>query len=398
MAELSDDELLLAELGVEVEVKKAGGRTAREERIIAGFEDILRFIEEHGRVPEHGDDWDIFERLYAVRLDRLREQADCRALLEPFDPEGLLGAPPAVDDSAIEELDDEDLLAELGIEAEPAAGDITQLRHVKPRSEIRAAEEVAERTPCPDFALFEPLFAAVKADMARGVRETRRFGTNAEINQGEFFIVGGQMAYVAVLGEEFVGEHGRKDNRLRVIYDNGTESDILRRSLQRALYKDEAGRRITNPDAGPLFGSEAAEDDLASGTIYVLRSKSDHPVIVERRQILHKIGVTGGEVTKRIAGAKDDPTFLFAAAEIIAEYKVHNINRMKLENVLHRVFATAQLDLEIPDRFGKPFRPREWFMVPLPVIDDVIGKIRDGSIINYVYEPSQAKLVAAEHN
>lgn len=398
MAELSDDELLLAELGVEVEVKKTGGRTAREERIIAGFEDILRFIEEHGRVPEHGDDRDIFERLYAVRLDRLREQADCRVLLEPFDPEGLLGAPPAVDDSAIEELDDEDLLAELGIETAPAAGDITQLRHVKPRSEIRAAEEVAERTPCPDFALFEPLFAAVKADMARGVRETRRFGTNAEINQGEFFIVGGQMAYVAVLGEEFVGEHGRKDNRLRVIYDNGTESDILRRSLQRALYKDEAGRRITNPDAGPLFGSEASEDDLASGTIYVLRSKSDHPVIAERRQVLHKIGVTGGEVTKRIAGAKDDPTFLFAAAEIVAEYKVHNINRMKLENILHRVFAAVQLDLEIPDRFGKPFRPREWFMVPLPVIDDVIGKIRDGSIVNYVYEPLQAKLVAAKHN
>lgn len=396
MPELSDDELLLAELGVEVEVKKAGGRTAREERIIAGFEDILSFVEEHGRVPEHGDDRDIFERLYAVRLDRLREQADCRALLEPFDPEGLLGAPPAIDDSAIEELDDEDLLAELGIETEPAAGDITQLRHVKPRSEVRAAEEIAERTPCPDFEVFEPLFAAIRADLAHGVRETRRFGTNAEINQGEFFIVGGQMAYVAVLGEEFVAEHGRKDNRLRVIYDNGTESDILRRSLQRALYKDEAGRRITNPDAGPLFGSEAAEDDLASGTIYVLRSMSDHPVMAEHRQVLHKIGVTGGEVTKRIAGAKDDPTFLFSPAEIIAEYKVHNINRMKLENVLHRVFANAQLNLEIPDRFGKPFRPREWFMVPLSVIDDVIKKIRDGSIVHYAYDPAKAQLVKAK--
>ncbi|MGU3661520.1 GIY-YIG nuclease family protein [Methylobacterium fujisawaense] len=398
MAELSEDELLLAELGVEIEIKKPGGRTAHEERVIAGFDDILRFVEEHKRVPSHGDDRDIFERLYAARLDRLREQADCRALLEPFDPDGLLGAPPAVDDSAIDELDDEDLLAELGIETEPAAGDITQLRHVKPRSEVRAAEEIAERTPCPDFQVFEPLFAAIRADLAHGVRETRRFGTNAEISQGEFFIVGGQMAYVAVLGEEFVGEHGRKDNRLRVIYDNGTESDILRRSLQRALYKDEAGRRITDPDAGPLFGSEAAEDDLASGTIYVLRSMSDHPVMAEHRQVLHKIGVTGGEVSKRIAGAKDDPTFLFAPAEIIAEYKVHNINRMKLENILHRVFATAQLDLEIPDRFGKPFRPREWFMVPLPIIDDVITKIRDGSIVNYTYDPAQARLVAAKHN
>lgn len=398
MAEPSDDELLLAELGVEIDTKKPGGRTAREERIIAGFEDILKFVEEHGREPQHGDDRDIFERLYAVRLDRLREQADCRTLLEPFDPNGLLGAPPAVDDAVIEELDDDSLLAELGIATEPGAGAITELRHVKPRSEVRAAEEVAERNPCPDFAIFEPLFVAMKADMASGVRETRRFGTNAEISQGEFFIVGGQMAYVAVLGNEFTGEHGRRDNRLRVIYDNGTESDILRRSLQRALYKDEAGRRITNPDAGPLFGNEAAEDDLPSGTIYVLRSTSNHPGIAEHREVLHKIGVTGGAVAKRIAGAKDDPTFLFAPVEVIAEYNVHNINRVKLENILHRVFAAAQLDLEIPDRFGKPFRPREWFLVPLPVIDEVIRKVRDGSIVNYNYDPAHAKLSKHSNN
>lgn len=393
MAELSEDELLLAELGVEVESKKAGGRTARDERIIAGFENILKFVEEHGRPPMHGGDRDIFERLYAVRLDRLREQADCRTLLEPLDHDGLLGVPPAIDDSAIEELDDNELLAELGIEAESPAVDISELRHVKPRSEVRAAEEIADRTPSPDFELFEPLFVAIRTDLAQGVRETRRFGTNAEISQGEFFIVGGQMAYVAVVHPEFIGEHGRRDNRLRVIYDNGTESDILRRSLQRALYKDEAGRRITNPDAGPLFGSEAAADDLPSGTLYVLRSLSSHPMIVERQKFLHKIGVTGGKVAKRVAGAKDDPTFLFAPVEVIAEYKVYDVNRVKLENILHRVFGAVQLDLELPDRFGKSFRPREWFMVPLPVINQVVEKIRDHSIVNYVYEPSQAKLI-----
>ena len=394
MAKLTDDELL-AELGVEVETKKVGGRTAREERIIAGFEDILKFVETHGRAPQHGDDRDIFERLYAVRLNRLREQEDCRALLEPLDQDGLLGIAPADDEAAIEEMDDENLLAKLGVDVAPQAGDITHLHHVKPRSEIRAAEEVADRTPCPDFELFEPLFATVRADLAQGVRETRRFGTNAEISQGEFFIVGGQMAYVAALGDEFVGEHGRKDSRLRVIYDNGTESDILRRSLQRALYKDEAGRRITNPDAGPLFGSEAAEDDLPSGTIYVLRSTSEHPVIAEHRALVHKIGVTGGKTKDRIKGAEDDPTFLFAKPNIVAEYTVYDINRVKLENIIHRVFALAQLDLEIPDRFGKTFRPREWFMVPLDVIDEAISKIRDGSIIEYRYDPSKARLIEA---
>lgn len=393
MADPTDDELLLAELGVDLEVKKAGGRTAREERIIAGFEDIQKFYQEQGRLPEHGDDRDIFERLYAVRLDRLRDQPDCRAILEPYDRDGLLGAAPAIDEAAIGEMDNDALLAELGIDVEPEPGSIADLRHVRSQTEKRAAEEIAERTPCADFELFEPLFAAVKADMEQGIRETRRFGNNAEISQGEFFIVGGQMAYVAVLGEGFTAEHGRRDNRLRVIYDNGTESDILRRSLQRALYKDEAGRRITTPDAGPLFGSEAEEDDIASGTIYVAQSESEHPVFAENRNILHKIGVTSGDAKKRIASAKDDATFLFAKARIVAEYKAHNINRTKLESILHRVFSAAQLDIEVPDRFGKPFKPREWFMVPLPVIDEVIKRVRDGSITSFTYDPSQAKLV-----
>ena len=393
MADLSEDELLLAELGVDIEVKKAGGRTAREERIIAGFEDIQKFYEEHGRVPQHGDDRDIFERVYAVRLDRLRDQPECRAILEPFDRDGLLGAAPAIDEAAIEEMDNDALLAELGIDVAPEAGGINDLRHVRSQTEKRAAEEIAERTPCADFEPFEPLFAAVTAELERGVRETRRFGNNAEISQGEFFIVGGQMAYVASPGEEFTAEHGRRDSRLRVIYDNGTESDILRRSLQRALYKDEAGRRITNPDAGPLFGSEADDEDIASGTIYVAQSDSEHPVFIENRTILHKIGVTGGDVSKRIVSAKDDPTFLFAKARIVAEYKAHNINRAKLENILHRVLSAAQLDIEVPDRFGKPFKPREWFMVPLPVIDEVIKRVRDGSITTYTYDPSKAKLV-----
>ena len=393
MADLSADELLLAELGVDIETPKAGGRTPREERIIAGFEDIQRFVDTHGHPPAHGDDRDIFERLYAVRLDRLRAQADCRELLQPFDRQGLLNDSEAVADVA--ELDDDALLAELGIEAEPVAEDITALRHVKPRSEVRAADDIADRKPCADFAAFEPLFESVRAELAANVRETRRFGRNAEIQSGEFFILSGQMAYVAEVGDEFVTDYDRKDSRLRVIYDNGTEIHMLRRSLQRALYKDEAGRRITAVGTGPLFDDEAGEDDLASGTVYVLRSHSDHPLIAENRQLVHKIGVTGGDVAKRIAVAKDDPTFLFAGVEVVTTYTVYDINRSKLENVLHRVFGPAQLDLTIPDRFGRPVKPREWFLVPLPAINQVIEKIRDGSIVDYRYDPAQAQLVKA---
>jgi hypothetical protein len=387
-----EDDALLDELGVEVEAPRQGSRTPREERIIAGFEEIQRFFDEHGRAPQHGEERDIFERLYAVRLDRLREQADCRAILEPFDHQGLLRG--QVHEKAVEpdELDDDELLAELGVGA-AAPDDITNLKHVRSVADKRTAEVVANRTVCADFSIFKPMFAEVRADLDAGTRETRRFGENAEIKKGEFFILGGQFAYVADVGEEFVAEYGRPDRRLRVIYDNETESDLLLRSFQRALYKDEGGRRITDPNLGPLFGDQWEPDDIASGTIYVLRSHSTHPFVAEHRELIHKIGVTGGKVETRIANAAHEATYMLADVEIVATYKLADINRTKLEGLFHRIFAPAQLDLTIPDRFGHPVKPREWFLVPLHVIDEAMQRIREGSISHYIYDPKAARLI-----
>lgn len=391
MVDISDNDLL-AELGHAPEARKQAARTPREERIIAGFEDIVRFREEHGRVPQHGEERDIFERLYAVRLDRLRAQEDCRTLLQGFDRYDLL-ATPAATDAAAEAMDDDTLLAELGIE--PVGDvDLTQLTHVKPRAEVRAAEEVADRTPCVDFKTFEPLFARVKEDLDKAARETRLFGEDAAIRKGEFFILGGQIAYVAEMGETIKAPNGEYDARLRVIYSNGTESNLLRRSLQRALYKDEAGRRITDPSAGPLFGGVAEDEDLESGTIYVLRSQSDHPDVATHRELIHKIGVTGGPVEARIAHAALDSTYLLADVEVVATYKLFNINRTRLENVLHRVLSPARLDLTIQDRFGNPVKPKEWYLVPLHVIDEVVARVKDGTITEFEYDPAEARLKA----
>lgn len=385
---------LAAELADFASPEKKGGRSPREERIIAGFEEIQRFAETHGRAPAHGENNDIFERLYAVRLDRLRGLEECRSLLAPLDKQGLLaGAATPVTEPA-ESIDDEELLAEL--EGMGGAPDITELRHVRAAADKRAAEEIANRTPCKDFDIFKPLFVQVKKDLDAGIRQTRRFQTMAEIKHGEFFIVGGQIAYVAEVGEEFVTEYDRRDSRLRVIYDNGTESDVLLRSLQRALHRDEAGRRITDPSAGPLFSGENEDGDLASGTIYVLRSKSNDPAIAQHHDVLHKIGVTGGDVAKRIANAKLDPTFLLADVEVVATYKLSNINRTKLENLIHRIFDPARLDIEIKDRFGNPVIPREWFLVPLFVVDEVVEKIKDSTIVKFRYDPKSASLVAIE--
>ena len=392
MAELSDQELLDA-LGVSAEPEKKAARSPREERIIAGFEEVQRFVEEHDHAPRHGEDRDIFERLYAVRLDRMRELEECRTLLEPLDHQGLLSGQKTALPSVSDEIDDEALLAELGVASETVG--ITELRHVRSSAEKRAAEEIANRQKCEDFETFKPLFEQVQKELNAGTRATRTFELKAEIRPGRFFIVGGQKAYVAEMGEMYSNAQGRTDARLRVIFDNGTESNMLMRSLQRALHKDEAGRRITDPTAGPLFADQTADGDEASGTIYVLRSKSQHPVVAEKRDVLHKIGVTSGKVERRIANAKIDPTFLMADVEVVATYELYNINRTKLENLIHRIFDAARLDIEIKDRFGNLVVPREWFLVPLFVIDEAVEKIKDGTISNHIYDPQGACLKQA---
>lgn len=386
-----DDDALLAELGVEVEVKKQLSRTPREERIIAGFEEILQFAKEHGRPPQHGEDREIFERLYAVRLDRIRDLQECRALLAPLDEQGLLAdTSSALPASEPDDLDDDALLAVLGVEV--ARSPLTELNHVRSTAEKKAADEVANREKCEDFATFKPLFEQVQKELDSGLRETRPFEMKAEIEKGRFFIVSGQKAYVADKGETITNEQGRTDARLRVIFDNGTESNMLMRSLQRALNKDDAGRRITDPSAGPLFSDQTLDGDEASGIIYVLRSKSDHPLVTANRELVHKIGVTNMSVVKRIAGAHLQPTFLMANVEVVATYELYNINRSKLENLIHRIFEPARLEIEIMDRFGRPVVPREWFLVPLFAINDAVDKIKDGTITSYRYDPLAAEL------
>lgn len=397
MAEMDDDELLDA-LGVEVAPLKVSSRTPREERIIAGFEDILRFHQTHGRAPQHGEDRDIFERLYAVRLDQLRKLPEAQTLLAELDSSGFLTGSTAAH-ADVNDLDEDALLAELGIGVDagdkPAdQHDITVLRYVRSSAEKRASEEIADRTPCADFDKFQPLFEQVERELKSGIRITLRFGRDTSIASGNYFIVGGQLAYVAEVGETIKAPNGESDARLRVIYANGTESNLLRRSLQRALYKDETGRRLTDADMGPLFGDAPEPDDIETGTIYVLRSLSNHPFVAEHRELIHKIGVTGGSVETRIAGAEKDATYLLADVEVIATYKLHNLNRIKLENLFHRLFGAAQLDLTIEDRFGYPVKPREWFLVPLHVIDEAVQRIRDGSISDVVYDPKTARLVS----
>jgi hypothetical protein len=392
-----EDVDLLSELGVDAAPTEAGGRTAREQLIIAGFEEIERFVQEHGRAPQHGENLDIFERLYAVRLDRMRESKECREVLQSLDSRGLLASGQQPDASTVSDVPtDEELLASLGVEASPA-DEVARLVHVRSQAERKAAEEVAQRIPCTDFETFRPVFEQVQQELTAGKRRTARFQHDGRLEPGNLFILEGQKVLVAAAGEIMMKEFGREDRRLRVIYDNGTESNLLLRSLQRALYKDENGRRILqlDEDAAPLFSDHFDDDDAKVGYIYVLGSRSDHPFVVAHRELIHKIGVTGGDVKSRITNAKKDPTYLLADVEVVAEYKLANINRKALEALLHKFFGAARLDMELKDRFGSQVEPREWFLVPLAVIDEAIQKIKDGTIGGYRYDPETARLTLA---
>ncbi|EZN82643.1 hypothetical protein AJ69_01543 [Pseudomonas aeruginosa BWH029] len=388
----SDLDELAAELAEFAPPEKKGGRPASEERVIAGFEEIQRFTEQHGRAPQHGEDRDIFERLYAVRLDRLRALPDCRALLESLDHQGLLAGAPTVAPPE-EDIDIDDLAAELaGVNSKD---DITVLRHVRTSADKRAAEGIADRKRCEDFETFKPLFERVASDIKTGLRQSQPIEAGSRAIEAEdFFVLDGITLYVAEVGEPLKTTAGEVDRRLRLIFANGTESNLLLRSLQRAFYNDPAARRLVSPESGQLsFGGELEADDVESGTIYVLRSLSDHPYVAQHRDIIHKMGVTGGRVETRIANAEHDSTYLLAKVEVVATYKLAGINRTRMESLFHRLFAPARLNITINDRFGHPVQPEEWFLVPLFVIDEAVARIKDGSITGYVYDPGAAKLV-----
>lgn len=384
---------LLGELGVDTAPKKQAARTPKEQRIIAGYEEIERFVNEHGRMPEHGEKRDIFERLYAVRLDRLRESSECREVLKLIDSNLLKDEEDVTKVSSVlrEDPSDYEILDALGVDAEDPE-DITKLKHVRSTRDKRLAEEVAQRTPCPNFGVFKPLFTEVRRQLKEGQRKTIPFKTEGGTRKGDFFILQGQMLYIAEWGDEFDHSSGQKDRRLRIIFDNGTTSNLLLRTLQRDLGQDQASRRISDSNYGPLFSDQEEAEDKAVGYVYVLRSKSENEFVAENRKVIHKIGITKGSVKKRVANAAKDPTYLLAAVDIVETYRVSNLDLTKLEKLLHKFFNPARLDLQLKDRFGCDVEPQEWFLVPLPVIEEAIQKLIDGTLPKFRYEPKAGKI------
>lgn len=385
------DRELLDLLGVEIEKKSESKIKTQDEKIISAFEEINNFFKTTNRFPENKLSRGIFERIYSVRLNILRKNKDYKDLLVSFDKYKLLKS--SDNESEIinkTEPTNLELLTGLGIDKNTS--DITQLKYVRPYEERQIEEMFANREKCIEFEKYKSLFEKIQIEIKEGSRKLIPLQQRPDIKKGMFFILGGQKTYVEDVGESFVQEYGIKDARLYLIFDNGTESRMLLRSLQRALSMDKSSRVISDPNFGPLFTNKVEPVDQFTGTIYILRSNSNLPFIVENRSLIHKIGFTTTTVKKRIANAKSDPTFLMAEVEVVDSYKLYNIKSSKFENLVQQIFSNVKLDIDIVDRFGNPFKPEEWFLVPLEVIKDTIDKIIEGSITQYFYDPSKAKL------
>ena len=294
---------------------------------------------------------------------------------------------------------DDILRSDDGLLANPNE-DIFTFRHARP-SGLARPDKVSERKPCLDFDGFKPLFDACAADLQSRLRKTMPFANEQEIRAGEFFILNGISVFVAAVNDPHI-RNGKRNARLRLIFENGTEGENLLRSLATELYKDPNGRRISAPEAGPIFDPEAntisgaVPGDRLTGCIYVVKSLSQLPEITRLDGNLFKIGFTTGKFEDRIAAAKDDPTFLMAPVHPVRTYDAVNLNPNKFENLLHRFFGAARLDIEIKDRFDKPFRPREWFLLPLPIIEEAVRMLLDGSIVRYRYDVGSGEITSSK--
>lgn len=352
------------------------------DRLRRAFQEINEFVAAHGREPDP-ETMNISERKLGARLVGIRASKSKIDQLKDIDSYDLLAtsdAPATVDD-----LLRGDVLDVLG-----DAGGIFDTSALPKRDKPMESEREL-RHRCEEFEKFEPLFKQKHAELADGTYAMTKFMGAQTVVPGAFFILKGVMAFIAEVGESEMKNLKHKDQRkqrLRVIFENGTESAMYRQSFAGRM-GEQGGFAITRTG---FSADEIGDADIQTGWIYVLRSKSDHPDIRGLKD-LHKIGFTTTSVDQRIRGAEKSPTYLMAPVEKVASYRMYNLRPSALEHLLHRIFSAVRLDAAIVDEVGGQVSANEWFLVPLDVINKAIDLIESGEIVHYAYDPSQQKLV-----
>lgn len=364
-----------------LEVIEKPRKLTSSDRLERAFLEIVHFRRTEGRSPSSSTR-EIVERKLGARLDGTRANNDKLDALKRLDEFGLLDASDAP--ASLDDLLGDDDLGLLGDES-----GLLDVSDLPVRRQIYQGGQVSRREKALDFKQFEPLFRQKHVELREGGSKLLPYPGMTHIVPGSFFVLNGLMVFVADVGETEYKKTTVRENkreRLRCIFENGTESSMYRQSLAIRL-SDEDGQIVVHTDV-----PEILSDDEVSGYIYVLRSLSNDPQIAGIKN-LYKIGFTRASIEKRIKNAVNLPTYLMAPVEVVASYRSYNLKASALENLLHRVFAEVRLDLTQADRKGRTYDPSEWFVVPRDVIDQAVDLIISGNIVNFVYDAKAGRLI-----
>lgn len=374
--DILDDDLLIA--------PEKTLKVTSADRLERAFLEIVEFYRTHDRLPSSSTR-KIAERKLGARLDGFLASDERTAAVKHLDEFGLLEAPEAL--ASIDELLDGDDLDDL-LGDDSGILDVSDLPVLK-RPE--SPDSVAQRVKSDDFDMYEPLFKAKHAELAEGSFKLMPFTGLDLIREGVFFVLNGVMCFVAEVGEDVdlvVGGKPKQKQRLKVVFENGTESAMYKQSLMTRMYEAQ-GQVLarTGHDVGEILDA-----DVESGHIYVLQSLSSDPLVANMTD-LHKIGFSTTSVEQRIKNAEKSPTYLMAPVKVVADYRLYNVKASWLEHLLHRVFAEVRLDLTQVDKKGRDYDPTEWFVVPRDTINKAVAMIMSGEITDYVYDAQLQKLV-----
>lgn len=365
-----------------------------EDRLLESFEEINSFFEKNKREPSTSS---IAEYSLLARLKEFRNNENKKKIVKPFDRFNLLGEVEYETPSIDEILNDD----ELGLLDSDGDNSIFEFKHTPQIDKRAKADSIAQRKSLSDddFAKYEVMFQNVHRDLKLGKRKMLPFkDAEKNLREGNFYLVDGLLAYLETSEAEKVlkDKDGiRKDGPTFTIFENGTVSNLLFRSLAKAIQKN--GKLITQPIDDieidlAINSGMVKEEDLQSGWIYILKSKSENPEIKNIKN-LYKIGFSKVPVETRIKNASREATYLYGDVEIVVKYSCYNMNTQSFESLLHRLFASVCLDIDLYDADGKRVIPREWFVVPLNVINEAIELFISGGIVNYRFDSRINELV-----
>lgn len=365
-----------------------------DERLSASFNEVNDFIEKYNKEPQPNPA-NISEFQLYSRLKKIRENPEKMLSLQDQDVHGLLN----VEKKEINSIDDifnDDTFDLLNDDT-----DLFDFKHTPKDHERAATDFVARRKPLKDFDKYEQQFKEIQKDLAEGKRKLVDFKMG-NLREGTYYVHNGVLFLLEQINidrKEHYKEDGtrvREDGRTRCVFENGTESNMLKRSVEKILY---ANGQVVSENSNKVNEnfienfSNITDKDEEAGYIYVLRSKSKDERI---RAIdnLYKIGYSKVEVEERIKNAEKDPTYLMAQVKIITAWKCYNMNPQKLEQLLHNFFGKSCLNIDIFDEKKRRHTPREWFVAPIEIIEQAIELIISGEVVNFSYDAENRVIIS----